>query len=172
MKEIRIQELAPGVVPGISIALPGDEPYREAYFERTAAPLTQRFKTAEISGGTLVSYKSVPLFKEVETHVDAEIFYFLEGTAIMIFADLKAGRPDMGSVKIVRIRPGTRIIIPEGKAHFVPVAEDPTPVSVVVVAPKMDAPRPFLHVLYPKNWRRVCGFGAESVTFEAFGASL
>ncbi len=66
---------------------------------------------------------------------------FLSGTAIMPFADLKNGKPDMGSLKVVRIREGTRIIIPEGKAHFPPVAEDDTPVTVVVVAPKMHAPR-------------------------------
>jgi hypothetical protein len=49
MKEIRIQELAPGVVPGISIALPGDEPYREAYFEWTAAPLRDQTSCWELS---------------------------------------------------------------------------------------------------------------------------
>jgi oxalate decarboxylase/phosphoglucose isomerase-like protein (cupin superfamily) len=73
--------------------------------------------------------------------VDAEMFYFLGGTAIMLFADVKNGKPDSGSIRIVRIHAGTRIIIPEGKAHFVPVAEGDTPLSVIVVAPKMDAPR-------------------------------
>lgn len=141
MKQIQILDLAPGVVPGVTVAMPGDEAYRETYFEWTAAPLVARFKTPEVSGGTLKTWKNVPLFGEVETHVDAEIFFFLEGTAIMIFADLKAGKPDMESVKVVRILAGTRIVIPEGKAHFVPVAEGDTPLSIVVVAPKMDAPR-------------------------------
>jgi hypothetical protein len=141
MKEIRIQDLTPGLVPGVSVAMPGDEAYKEAYFEWTAAPLVTSFKTREIGGGTLKAWKNVPQFSQVETHVDAEMFYFLDGTAIMPFADLKNGKPDMGSVRIVRIHAGTRIIIPEGKAHFVPVAEGDTPVSVVVVAPKMDAPR-------------------------------
>jgi mannose-6-phosphate isomerase-like protein (cupin superfamily) len=141
MKEINIQDLKPGLVPGLAVAMPGDLPFCEAYFEWTAAPLTTMFKTREVSGGTLKAWKSAPAFAQVETHVDAEMFYFLGGTAIMVFADVKSGKPDMASVQIVRIQPGTRIIIPEGKAHFVPVAEDDTPVSVVVVAPKMDAPR-------------------------------
>jgi mannose-6-phosphate isomerase-like protein (cupin superfamily) len=141
MKEVRIQDLKQGLVPGLEVALPGDLPYRETYFEWTAAPLTTVFKTAEVSGGTLRAWKNAPAFQQVETHVDAEMFYFLAGTAIMLFADVKSGRADMASVQIVRIRPGTRIIIPEGKAHFVPVAEDDTPLSVVVVAPKMEAPR-------------------------------
>lgn len=141
MKEIRIQDLKPGLVPGLSVALPGDRPYRETYFEWTAAPLTTTFRTPDVSGGTLKAWKSVPCFSQIETHVDAEMFYFLEGTAIMLFADVKNGKPDQASVQIVRIAAGTRIVIPEGKAHFVPVAQDDTPVSIVVVAPKMDAPR-------------------------------
>jgi mannose-6-phosphate isomerase-like protein (cupin superfamily) len=141
MKEITIQDLGPGLVPGLTVAMPGDSPYCEAYFEWTATPLTSAFKTREIGGGSLKAWKSAPLFNEVETHVDAEMFYFLAGTAIMLFADLKSGKPDMASVQIVRITPGTRLIIPAGKAHFVPVAETDIPLSVVVVAPKMDAPR-------------------------------
>jgi mannose-6-phosphate isomerase-like protein (cupin superfamily) len=141
MKEIRIKDLKPGLVPGLSVAMPGDRPYAETYFEWTAAPLTTAFKTRQISGGTLRTWKSVPCFSQVETHVDAEMFYFLEGTAIMLFADMKGGKPDQKSLQIVRILAGTRITIPEGKAHFVPVAEGDTPVSIIVVAPKMDAPR-------------------------------
>jgi mannose-6-phosphate isomerase-like protein (cupin superfamily) len=141
VKEIHIEDLAPGLVKGVSVALPGGEAYKETYFEWTAAQLVTTFKTSDVSGGTLKSWKSVPLFSQIETHVDAEMFYFLSGTAIMIFADVKDGKPDMKSIKVVRIRAGTHIIIPEGKAHFVPVAEDDTPLSIVVVAPRMDAPR-------------------------------
>ena len=92
MKEITIQDLAPGLVPGLAVAMPGDAPYRETYFEWTATPLTSTFKTREIGGGSLKSWKSAPLFHEVETHVDAEMFYFLAGTALMLFADLKSGK--------------------------------------------------------------------------------
>lgn len=141
MKEIRIKDLSPGTVRGVSVALSGDDAYKESYFEWIASPLVTGFKTADISGGTLKTWKNVPLFTQVETHVDAEMFYFLEGTAIMAFADIKDGQPDMESIEIVRVKPGTQIIIEAGKAHFVPVAEDDTPVFIVVVAPKMDAPR-------------------------------
>ena len=153
MKDVRIQDLKQGLVPGLAVALPGDLPYCEAYFEWTAAPLTAVFKTREVSGGTLKAWKSAPAFQQVETHVDAEMFYFLAGTAIMLFADVKSGKVDMASLQIVRIRPGTRIIIPEGKAHFVAVAEDDTPLSAVVVAPKMEAPRMDL----PETVRGVAG---------------
>jgi len=141
MKEIPIQDLKPGLVSGLSVAMPGDSPYGEAYFEWTAAPLTTTFRTKEISGGTLKAWKSLPSFSQVETHVDAEMFFFLEGTALMLFADVRGGKPDPESLQIVRIPAGTRVIIPQGKAHFVPVAQDDTPVSIVVVAPKMEAPR-------------------------------
>jgi len=141
MREIPIRDLAPGIVPGLSVVMPGDAPYRETYFEWTAAPLAASFQTKEISGGTLRAWKSVPCFSQIETHVDAEMFYFLEGTAIMLFGDMKGGAADEGSLQIVRIPAGTRIVIPKGKAHFVPVAADDTPVSVVVVGPRMEAPR-------------------------------
>jgi len=141
MKEICIKDLLPETVQGVFVALPGDEAYKESYFEWTASALVTEFKTSNISGGTLKAWKSVPLFTQVETHIDAEMFYFLGGEAIMPFADIKNGVPDMDSVEIVRIKPGTQIIITAGKAHFVPVAEGDTPVYIVVVAPKMDAPR-------------------------------
>lgn len=141
MKKILIKDLLPGTVKGVSVELPGDEAYRESYFEWSSSSLITKFKTFEVSGGILKSWKNVPLFTMVETHIDAEMFYFVKGTAIMPFADIKDGQPDMSSLEIVRVHPGTIIIIEAGKAHFVPVAEGDTPVHVVVVAPKMDAPR-------------------------------
>lgn len=141
MKKVIIQDLANGVVSGVSVALPENNPYKERYFEWEASPLVTHFQTTQISGGTLKAWKQVPLFHEVETHVDAEMFYFVNGTALMLFADIKDGQPQMDSMKIVRIKPGTQIIIESGKAHFVPVAEGDAPVSIIVVAPKMDAHR-------------------------------
>jgi len=47
----------------------------------------------------------------------------------------------MKTAQVVRIQAGTQIIIPASKAHFVPVAEGDEPVEIVVVAPRMDAPR-------------------------------
>jgi oxalate decarboxylase/phosphoglucose isomerase-like protein (cupin superfamily) len=96
---------------------------------------------AEISGGALKAWHHVPVFKEVETHIDAEMFYFISGTAIMLFMDVDGGQPELDTAQIVRIQPGTQIIIPEGKRHFVAVAEGDEPVEMIVVAPTTDAPR-------------------------------
>lgn len=69
------------------------------------------------------------------------MFYFVSGTAIMLFADIKDSAVVMESAQIVRIQKGTQIIIDAGKAHFVAVAEDDEPIQAIVVAPKMPAPR-------------------------------
>ena len=83
----------------------------------------------------------VPSFKEVESHTSAEFFYFVSGVALLPFVDLKDGVADMKTLQIVRIQPGTQLIISAGKGHFVPVAEGAEPVQIVVVSPKVDAPR-------------------------------
>jgi oxalate decarboxylase/phosphoglucose isomerase-like protein (cupin superfamily) len=59
----------------------------------------------------------------------------------MLFMNIKDGQPDPETAQVVRIRAGTQLVIPAGKAHFVPVAEGDEPVEIIVVAPKMDAPR-------------------------------
>ena len=142
MKQIKIQDLAPDVVKGIELQMPNSaEVYKENWFEWTATTLTAKFKSSEVVGGTLKAWKHTVTFGEIETHIDAEMFYFVSGTALMLFADIKNGKPDMVSVQIVRIRANTQIIIPEGKAHFVAVAQDDEPLYAVVIAPKMDAPR-------------------------------
>jgi len=140
-KQVPIQDLTEGLVRGVKVALPGPNAYRETYFEWIEAPLTAHFETSHISGGTLKCWHSVPLFIEAENHIDAEMFYFIKGTAIMLFIDYKGDVPDLGTAQVVRIQPGTRIIIEKGKGHFVPVAEGDEPVEIVVVAPKMEAPR-------------------------------
>lgn len=141
MKEILIKDLLPGTVKGVHVELPKTDAYKESYFEWSASSLLTTFKTCDISGGTLKTWKNVPLFSVVETHEDAEMFYFIKGTAIMLFADVADGEADMDSIDVVRVYPGTNIIIEAGKAHFVPVAEGDTPVFIIVVAPKMEAPR-------------------------------
>jgi oxalate decarboxylase/phosphoglucose isomerase-like protein (cupin superfamily) len=60
---------------------------------------------------------------------------------MMLFIDVHAQGPDLESAQIVRIQPGTQIIILKGKGHFVAVAEGDAPVEMIVVAPKMEAPR-------------------------------
>jgi oxalate decarboxylase/phosphoglucose isomerase-like protein (cupin superfamily) len=82
----------------------------------------------------LEAWRHTPVFTEVETHCDSEMFYFLFGVALMLFADLKDGQVDLETVQIVRIQPGAQIIIAAGKAHFVPAAADSPPVVAVVVS--------------------------------------
>lgn len=142
MKKISIQDLKPGLVRGVEVHMPEDaNRYKDTYFEWVETSLTTQFETAKISGGTLKAWHHVPIFREIETHIDAEMFYFLSGVAIMLFIDVNDGHPVLDSAQIVRIQPGTQLIIPEGKGHFVAVAEGDEPVEMVVVAPKMDAPR-------------------------------
>jgi mannose-6-phosphate isomerase-like protein (cupin superfamily) len=142
MKEVDIQDLKPGLVSGIDVQLPcAADTYKERYFEWTATSVIAKMKTNEISGGVLRAWHHVPFFYEIETHIDAEMFYFISGVALMLFIDLKNGKPDTETAQIVRIRPGTQLSVPAGKGHFVPVAEESEPICVIVVAPKMDAPR-------------------------------
>lgn len=142
MKRIPIQDLTPGLVSGIEVQMNGAvTPYQETYFAWSSSMLTSKFATSEISGGVLKTWHHVPVFHEIETHGDAEMFYFISGVAIMLFMDVQAQQPDLDSAQIVRIQPGTQIIISKGKGHFVAVAEGDTPVEMIVVAPKMEAPR-------------------------------
>jgi len=145
MKQVKIQDMLPGLVAGVDVQMPGDvAPYRETYFEWTGSSLLACFHTPEISGGVLRAWRHVPVFAEIETHIDAEMFYFISGTALMLFMDLADGQPDSSSAQIVRIRPGTQIVIPAGKAHFVAVAEGDERVEIIVVSPRMPAPRMML----------------------------
>jgi len=139
---IPILDLEPGLVNGIDVQMPDAvSPYRDTYFEWYGSELISRFSTSEISGGILKTWHHVPIFSEIETHIDAEMFYFLSGVAVMLFIDIEEDQPVLDTTKIVRIQPGTQIIIPSGKGHFVAVAEGDEPVEMIVVAPKMDAPR-------------------------------
>jgi mannose-6-phosphate isomerase-like protein (cupin superfamily) len=143
MKKVVIQDLRPGLVKGVAVQLPPVQPgYRETYFEWTPSSLTAQFKNAGVSGGVLRAWKHTPVFREIETHVDAEMFYFSSGVALMLFIDVKEdGQTDLDTAEIVRVRPGTQLVIAAGKGHFVAVAESDEPVEMIVVSPKMDAPR-------------------------------
>lgn len=142
MKKIQIQDLKPGLVAGIEVQLSSmADTYRETYFEWTATELISKFNSNEVSGGVLKAWHHVPLFTEIETHVDTEMFYFISGIALMVFVDVIDGKADIATAQIVRIQPGTQITVQAGKGHFVAVAEGSDPVYSVVVSPKMDAPR-------------------------------
>jgi hypothetical protein len=142
MKSIKITELEPDLVKGVEVLMPYQAvAYQETYFEWTASSLIAKFKKSEVSGGILQAWHHTPVFNEVETHCDSEMFYFQSGVALMLFCDVKNGQPDLQTAQIVRIQPGTQIIISAGKAHFVPVAAGGELVLAIVVSPKMDAPR-------------------------------
>lgn len=142
MKKCKIIDLAPGEVSGIDVQMPGEaKAYKENWFEWTATKLCSNLKTTALAGGVLDIWKHTPVFSELEFHQDNEMFYFIQGTAIMPFADIKNGKIDMESVQLVRVQAGTQIIIHPNKAHFVAVAQDDTPVKIIVASPAMDAPR-------------------------------
>ena len=136
-----VEELVPGGIDGVTVALPDETAYRERYFAWQAFPLSAVFGNNEVSGGVLRAWRHVPVFGEVETHVDREMFHFVSGTALMLFCDMRDGKPVMETCRIVRIRAGTQLVIEAGKGHFVAVAEGDEPVCAIVIAPRMDAPR-------------------------------
>ncbi len=141
MKTIAIQDLTDGLVKGVHVTLPKDAtPEPNAYFEWTGMPQTATLNTNVITGGTIRAWRHQPLFTKVENHIDAEVFFFVSGTAIMLFVDYLDGVPQLDSAQMVRIYPGTQIVIDAGKGHFVPVAQDDVPVLAVVASPAMPAP--------------------------------
>ena len=136
--KIPIENLSTDVVRGITVQMPDSEvTEKESYYEWYQSSLVTSFKTMETSGGILKAWPHVPGFQEIETHIDAEMFYFLSGVALMPFMDIQDGVPLMDTAQIVRIYAGSQIIISAGKGHYVPVAEGDEPIIVVVVAPQM-----------------------------------
>ena len=140
--QIKITDIANTPISGVQVHLAcNDEPYLETYFNWSASPLIASFATGNVSGGTLKCWHHTPVFTQVETHVENEMFYFTGGPCLMLFVDVKDGKAVMESAQMVRIPQGTQIIIEKGKAHFPPVAEGDEPSMAVVVSPKVDAPR-------------------------------
>ena len=118
------------------------EPYRENYFEWAASATYCQFSVIPNQRGILSCQTAEPQFQEFEYHKDKEFFYFVQGTALMPFANFDSeGKVNEASIQIVRIPEGIQLIIDAGKLHFVPVAEGPGEVKIVVVSPKMDSPR-------------------------------
>lgn len=141
MKIIPIKDIRDVMITGVHVALPNDLQGEENhYFFWSPAALTANFQARAITGGILKSWKHQPLFSQAERHRDDEMFYFLSGTALMLFVDYVNDQPDVATAQIVRIPSGTQLIIEKGKGHYVAVAENDEPVLALVVAPKMDAP--------------------------------
>lgn len=141
MVYIPICDIAATTISGVTVKLPDSYvPYKERYFQWTAFPLISHFKSLEIQCGLLEGWHHTPEFSEIEYHADNELFYFLHGSALMLFCDIADGAPVMGSCQIVRIPAGCELEIAAGKGHFIAVAED-LHFQAIVVSPKQDAPR-------------------------------
>lgn len=140
--EVKIRNIDQVEIKGVQVHMAvNDRPSENRYFVWKESPLTAKFQSKDVSGGVLKSWHHEPVFSEVEYHCDQEMFYFVAGTAIMLFADIEDGTVNMNTVQAVRIPCGTQLIIEKGKGHFVAIAENDEPVEMVVVAPKMDAPK-------------------------------
>lgn len=139
--QVIINDLKNVTISGVRANFPDScETYKENYFEWTAFPLVSELQTTKIMTGLLQGWHHTPNFNVIETHDDNEIFYFIEGTALMLFIDIKEGLPLLDSAQIVRISAGTTIEITKGKGHFVAVAEDDM-FKALVVSPVQSAPR-------------------------------
>ncbi|WP_434579186.1 hypothetical protein [Thermoanaerobacterium thermosaccharolyticum] len=143
MIRVPIQDLESDIIKDVEVFLPSDKlnVYEESYFSWAASPLIAKINSNNISGGILKAWHHVPVFNEIETHAEPEMFYFISGIALMLFIDLVDEIPNLDTAQIVRIRPGTQLIISKGKGHFIPVAESEEPVHIIVVSPRVDAPK-------------------------------
>lgn len=88
--------------------------------------------------GFLKAWRHEPCFRKMETHSGKEMFFFVEGTCVMPFCDIRDGKVVPGSVQMARIEPGTMLTVDAGKAHYVPVGVDDH-FTAVVVSPRQDA---------------------------------
>lgn len=140
--EVQITDIEVSKIAGVRVQLEkNSSPYEERYFVWNESLLTAQFQSTEVSGGVIDAWHHSFIFTEIEYHEDQEMFYFTEGTAIMLFADTDGRSVDMESLQAVRIPKGTQLVIEKGKGHFVAMAEGSEPVKMIVVAPKMEAPR-------------------------------
>ncbi len=139
--DVFIKELKDIKIDGVKIShLEVCDTYKEDFFEWTALPLVSEFKNSNIMAGVLQGWHHTPDFSQIEYHEDKELFYFYEGTALMLFIDIENGKPVMETAQIVRIPAGTELEINQGKGHFVAVAENDK-FSAMVISPAQDAPR-------------------------------
>ena len=139
--KIKIQNLKDMQISGVKYCMKEEcEPYRETYFDWTAYPMITDMGTRNLVAGFLRAWHHQPRFTQVETHEGMELFYFVEGSCIMLFCDVKDGKAVMESAQLARIDAGTELTIEPGKAHFVPVGITDS-FTAVVVSPRQEAPR-------------------------------
>lgn len=136
-----IRDIREMKIAGVEVqSYPVENEYIETYFKWVPYHLQAAFAKNETIVGYLKGWHHAPVFTEVETHTDNEVFYFVHGACLMLFCDLEQGTPVMESMQLARIEPGTQIIVHAGKGHFVPVAVEDS-FDAVVYAPDQQAPR-------------------------------
>lgn len=139
--KIRIQNLRDMQISGVHCCFHEEcQPYLEGYFDWTAYPMITDMGDANICAGFLRAWRHTPNFRQVETHSGKELFYFVEGSCVMLFCDVRDGQAVMENAQLARIDAGTELVIDAGKAHFVPVGITDS-FTAVVVSPKQEAPR-------------------------------
>ena len=128
--QVKIQDLKDVTISGVNVAFTDTcEAYKEDFFEWTAFPVVTGFKTGNIMSGLLQGWHHTPNFDKIEYHADAEQFYFTEGTALMLFIDIKDGKPAMDTAQIVRIPAGTQLDIAAAFQQLVGRAGMPQPMK-------------------------------------------
>lgn len=138
---VKIQNLRDALVSGVRAVYPDEyRTLREDYLEWTPFPIFSTFGTGRVMTGLLQAWHHAPVFRWVENHGDNELFYFMEGSALMLFMDYSDGRPAPETAQVVRIPQGVTLEIAAGKGHCVAVAEGDT-YKVLVVSPEQPAPK-------------------------------
>lgn len=142
--KVKIQNAQDAVVNGVRFSFKEKcDTYCEDYFTCTPMALETPMQCSGVVCGVIEGWHHTPVFRIMETHRDAETFYYYEGTALMPFCDMVNGVPDLKTAQIIRIPAGTQVEVAPGKAHFVAVAETDR-FATVVYCPQQSADRVFL----------------------------
>lgn len=121
---LKIENIEDVQIKGVRVAAPGTgNLLRRGNFEWTSFPLETELKTNKVISGLLQGWHHEIAFDTVEYHEDTENFYFMEGVSLMLFCDRNGDVPDMSTLHLVRIQPGTQVEVVAGKCHYVPIPE-------------------------------------------------
>lgn len=137
--KLKIESIFDVNLPGVDVFVPKPEDaFCEDYFECRFYPEPNR---GDCVVDWLVTREAEVKFDRIETHSVPEVAYFLTGTAIMPFAQMRDGKVDLSTMHIVRIPAGTQITIGPGVPHYVPMAADGETVHAMYVHPACEAPK-------------------------------
>ena len=122
--KLKIENIENVQIKGVRVAMPGTgNVLRRGNFEWTSFPLETALKTNKVISGLLQGWHHELCFHQVEYHEDTENFFFMEGVSLMLFCDRNGDVPDMSTLQLVRIQPGTQVEVEAGKCHYVPIPE-------------------------------------------------